>query len=201
VPPSAPAPGNGFDHPAVTGVDRATDAAVDRLRGHPTADRVLYALSQAGNHSLLWHGINAVDAVVCPSHRSRALRRSVILGIEQAVVNGPVKSAFRRERPTHVEDHPHDLRTPLTSSFPSGHASAGACATVLLSQDLGAAPVWAGLAAAVAWSRIHVGAHHATDVVGGAAMGTALALVIGRLWPPPGPGPHRARYRGGDATG
>lgn len=162
------------------------DDLAARLRGHAASDRALYALSQAANHSLLWHGINAVDAVIGgPTRRRQAVRRSVILAAEQAAVNGPVKSLFRRQRPDHVTDHPHDLRTPVTSSFPSGHASAGACAATLLTQDLGAAPVWWGLAAAVAWSRVHVGAHHATDLVGGAAVGTVLARAAGRLWPPP----------------
>jgi undecaprenyl-diphosphatase len=180
-----PAP-NGFDHPAVTGMDRATESAADLLRGHPPLDRLLYAVSQAANHSMLWHGINLVDAAVGgPVHRRRALRRSAILAVEQALVNGLVKSLFRRERPAVVDDHPHDLRSPLTSSFPSGHASAGACATVLLSRDLGCGPAWAALASLVAWSRVHVGAHHATDVVGGAVLGAALAVGAGTLWPPP----------------
>jgi undecaprenyl-diphosphatase len=109
----------------------------------------------------------------------------VVLGAEQALVNGVVKTAFRRVRPDHVEDHPHDLRTPMTSSFPSGHASAGACAAVLLSHDLGAPVLWWALASAVAWSRIHVGAHHTSDVIGGAVLGAALATVAGRAWPPP----------------
>ena len=164
----------------------ATEAAADSLRGHPALDRVLYAASQAANHSMLWHGINLVDAVVGgPQRRRRALRRSAILALEQALVNGPVKSVFRRERPAVVDDHPHDLRSPLTSSFPSGHASAGACATVLLSRDLGHGPAWATLAAVVAWSRVHVGVHHATDVVGGAVLGAGLAVAAGALWPPP----------------
>ncbi|UDY36967.1 phosphatase PAP2 family protein [Dermatobacter hominis] len=168
-------------------LDRTVDAVAARLRGHAAADRALYALSQAANHSLLWHGINAVDAVVGgPAGRRRALRRSVVLVAEQAAVNGPIKTLFRRTRPDHVTDHPHGLRTPLTSSFPSGHASAGACAATLLTADLGAAPLWWGLAAAVAWSRVHVGAHHATDLVGGAVVGSALGRVAGVAWPAPG---------------
>jgi undecaprenyl-diphosphatase len=195
-------PGSGFSHPAVAGMDAAVDRLAAALRGRAAPDRVLYALSQAGNHSLVWHGINAVDALVGgPVHRRRALRRSVVLAIEQGVVNGPIKSVFRRDRPGHVEDHPHQLRRPATSSFPSGHASAGACATVLLARDLGAGPAWAGLAAAVAWSRIHVGAHHASDVAGGAVIGTVLALVADRAWPPPGRTDPIGRYRDGDARG
>jgi len=169
--------------------DAAVDAVAARGRGHRNADRVLYALSQAANHSLLWHGINLVDAVVGgsargPEHRRRALRRSAVLAVEQALVNGPVKSLFRRRRPEAVADHPHQLRTPQTSSFPSGHASAGACAATLLSRDLGVAPLWWTLAAAVSWSRVHVGVHHGSDLVGGAALGAALGRLSTSVWPP-----------------
>jgi undecaprenyl-diphosphatase len=194
--------GRGFAHPLVTRLDSATDAAAARLRGRAPVDRAMYALSQAGNHSMVWHGINLVDAVVGgPEHRRRALRRSAVLVVEQAVVNGPVKVVFRRARPDHVVDHPHALREPSTSSFPSGHASAGACATVLLSHDLGAGPLWATLAAAVAWSRVHVGAHHGSDIAGGAAIGAALGALAGRVWPPPESSARAGRYREGDARG
>jgi len=162
------------DGPLIRSLASRVDAFAARLRGNGPVDRAMYVLSQAANHSLLWHGINAVDAVVGgPDHRRRAMRRSIVLGCEQALVNGPVKTLFRRDRPDHVTDHPHDLRTPTTSSFPSGHASAGACAATMLSHDLHVAPLWWALATAVAWSRVHVGAHHVTDLIGGAAIGTA----------------------------
>lgn len=178
-----PAGASLLDSPGVAGLDGAVAGLADRARG-TALDRALYLLSEAANHSVLWHGINLVDAVLGgPDHRRRALRRSVIVAVEQAVVNGPVKAAVARERPDERDDHPHALRTPRTSSFPSGHASAAACSATLLSRDLGAAPLWWGLAAAVSWSRIHVGVHHASDVAAGLAVGRALAGVAGVLWP------------------
>lgn len=163
------------------------DGAAARVAGHARGrgfDRAVYVLSEAANHSMLWHGINLVDAVVGgPTHRRRAFRRSVIVAVEQAVVNGPIKSLVARERPAERDDHPHDLRAPRTSSFPSGHASAAACAATLLSEDLGAAPLWWSLAGAVAWTRVHVGVHHASDVLAGLATGRALARVAGTVWP------------------
>lgn len=186
---SSPTDPTDFDHPLVRGFDAAGEHLAARYRGHPTVDRAMYALSQAGNHSLIWHSINAVDALVGgEAGRKRALRRSLILGCEQAVVNGPLKSVFRRGRPGHVTDHPHDLRKPRTSSFPSGHASAGACAATLLSADLGWAPVWFTLAGAVAWSRVHVGAHHPSDVAAGFVAGRSFSRLAGALWPRPRPG-------------
>lgn len=164
--------------------DDLIDTSVSRLRGRRTLDRTFYVLSETANHSLLWHGINLVDATIGgPLHRRRALRRSVILGVEQALVNGVIKNIFRRDRPLPPEHAPHRLRTPRTTSFPSGHASAGACAATLLSQDLGAAPVWWTTAGIVSASRVYVGVHHASDVLGGLLLGRLLARAADKIWP------------------
>ena len=168
-------------HPGVVGLDAAVDRVAARLRGDEVLDRLFYGLSEAANHSLLWHGINAVDALVGgPSRRRAAVRRSAVLAAEQALVNGPVKLLARRERPVELAAHPHALRQPRTSSFPSGHASAAACAATLLSHDLGHRGRWWVLATLVAWSRIHVGVHHGSDVVAGAALGRTIALAATR---------------------
>lgn len=173
-----------LDHPVTRRIDQRIASGVERRRGtSPWLDRGAYALSEAANHSLLWHGINAADGMVGGRARRRAaLRRSAILAVEQAVVNGPLKSTVQRERPVALH-HDHPLRTPVTSSFPSGHASAAACAATLLSRDLGLAPLWWALAGAVGWSRVHVGVHHASDVVAGAVVGRSLARLAGFVWP------------------
>ena len=189
-----------LEHPHVTRMDAAATRLAGAARGRG-ADRAVYLLSEAANHSMLWHGINLVDAVVGgPTHRRAALRRSVIIAVEQAVVNGPVKALVARDRPDPRDDHPHALRAPRTSSFPSGHASAAACAATLLSRDLGAGPAWWTLAGTVAWTRIHVGVHHASDVAAGLALGRALAGVAAAVWPAPAgvgavPPPSRCRKR------
>ncbi len=111
------------------------------------------------------------------------MRRSVIQGVEQAIVNGPIKLVFQRERPAPLGDHPHELRATRTSSFPSGHASAGGCAATLLAADLGRPVLWYTLATGIGWSRVHVGVHHPSDVAGGLVIGVALAAVAARVWP------------------
>jgi undecaprenyl-diphosphatase len=165
-----------------------------RLRGNPRIDRVAYGISEVANHSILWHGINLIDLLGGlargDSRRcQRALRRSMIQGIEQAVINGPVKALVKRQRPTEDLSHPHQLRAPLTSSFPSGHATAGACAAELLARDLGHRGSWWTLAVLVGWSRVHVGVHHPSDVLAGWAVGAAAAYTTGQFWPSPGSAP------------
>jgi undecaprenyl-diphosphatase len=72
----------------------------------------------------------------------------------------------------------------MTSSFPSGHASAAAfAATALIGWDGDrSAPLWGGIATTVAISRAYVRIHHASDVVAGAAVGAAMGLVARQVF-------------------
>ena len=164
--------------PAVAALDDAVDRAWEGLRGHPVADQIFYAASQLGDFSLLWHLLGATRGLVSDEGIREAARLSTALAVESALVNGAVKSLFRRERPAHAEERPHHLRQPLTSSFPSGHASAALMAATLLAERTRVKPLWYALAGVVAASRVHTRIHHASDVVAGAALGLALGRVV-----------------------
>jgi len=166
--------------------DSNVDRWFDHLRGRPRIDRLFYALSELGDFSLIWHTAGVAGAVFeGDAGVRRAARLSATLGVESLLVNGLIKSVVRRERPTHSGDRPHRLRRPATSSFPSGHASAGACAAVLLGDGRGVAvrSAWWTLATLVAASRIHVRIHHPSDVVGGALVGAAIGTAARRITP------------------
>ena len=65
---------------------------------------------------------------------------------------------------------------PISSSFPSGHsATAFAFATGVGHVSPAAAAPLSGLAALVAYSRVHTGVHYPADAVAGSLLGTALA--------------------------
>jgi len=167
------------------GFDDAIDARVDRhLRGNVVVDRVMYSVTELADFSLLWHLLSSGKVVRDEAHLPASLRLSVVLGIESSLVNGLLKSIVKRERPIPEFERPHHLRMPLTSSFPSGHASAAFCAATLLSEGRGRAARagWFGLAGLVASSRVHVKIHHASDVLGGAAVGLVVGQVAKRLW-------------------
>jgi membrane-associated phospholipid phosphatase len=167
----------------VATLDAAVDTALDRLRGRPVADRVFYAASAFGDWSLLWHLVAAAQAALAPRHVRGAVRLSAVLGAESLVVNQGIKRLFNRTRPAFEGDHPHPLRRPSTSSFPSGHASAAFCAATLLADEhpMGA-PVWYAVAAVVALSRPYARIHHASDMLAGAAIGVALGRIARSLW-------------------
>ena len=158
--------------------DAAVDRAVDRVRS-PAVDGVVYRLSSAADHSLLWHLCGAATALVRDGDIEFAARFAVAMGAESLLTNGAVKTVFGRIRPREyadIEFH-HGLHRPITSSFPSGHATAAFCAATLL----GGGPGWYALATRVAATRVYVRLHHASDVAAGAAFGVALGVVFRRF--------------------
>jgi undecaprenyl-diphosphatase len=166
--------------------DAWADAAVERhLRHSRVADRVMYGASALGDHGVLWMILAGAQAV---RHRDRAWRRPLLraligLALESILVNGPIKWMFRRTRPQPLTPRPRHLRIPRTSSFPSGHASAAFFGAALLRENDSWWPLYYAIAAVVATSRLHVRIHHASDVVGGAVVGTVLGELTRRLVP------------------
>ncbi|MDQ1468499.1 MAG: hypothetical protein QOH10_2914 [Actinomycetota bacterium] len=158
--------------------DLAIDRRLDRVRG-PALDAIAYPLSSAADHSLLWDVCGTLTAIERGDDLGFATRFVAAMGLESLLTNGVVKTAFRRVRPAAYEDlvFSYGLRRPITSSFPSGHATAAFCAARLLGDGAG----WYTLAVAVASTRVYVRLHHASDVVAGAAFGLVLGSVLRRF--------------------
>ena len=170
---------------AVAAFDTAIDIRVDRFRGHPHVDRLMYSASELGDFSLIWHLISTTRALGPDRRPIHAVRVAAVLGAESALVNGPVKRVFRRHRPAWEQERPRRLRRPRTSSFPSGHASAAMTAAGMLAQNDPLWPLYYAVGAVVAGSRVYVKIHHPSDVVAGALLGVVLARVARRVWPFP----------------
>jgi undecaprenyl-diphosphatase len=179
IPPTVPIP-SGFER---------FDASVDRwfeehLRGRRIPDTVMYTASALGDHGIIWLALALLQARRRPDDWHRPLLRAAAgLGIESALVNGPVKWMFRRTRPVHHGPRPRPLRQPRTSSFPSGHASAAYFGAALLRDDDPMWPLYYVIAIIVAASRVHVRIHHASDVLGGMAIGIGLGELARHLDP------------------
>jgi undecaprenyl-diphosphatase len=122
----------------------------------------------------LWIALALVLALAW--RRARVL---VLVVLADAAADGfasILKVATNVHRPTNT--HPL-LALPHSNSFPSGHtATSFACATVLTAFAPRAAPAFYVLALAVAYSRLYVGVHFPTDVVAGALLGIATALLL-----------------------
>ena len=170
----------------VRGFDDRVDAIFGRARGHPTIDRLTYGASELGDFSLLWHMVGLARGRTSDERADEAIRLSVILAGESLLVNGVIKSFFRRRRPLWEQERAFRIRRPRSSSFPSGHASAAFTAATVLSEGDPLWPLYYAAAAVVASSRTYVKIHHASDVVAGIATGLLIGRIARRAWPKPG---------------
>ena len=164
---------------AVERFDRACDRLLEPLRRVRAVQAVSAAASTAGDFSVVWHTLGIVHALTPGGTFGEALFLSAVLGAESLVVNQGVKRMFRRERPTASGDERFAVRTPSTSSFPSGHASSATVATMVLVSFAGwpaGIPVVV-IGVLVAASRVMVRIHHASDIVGGIAVGALLGTL------------------------
>ncbi len=165
-----PAPPGNVDR-----LDAAFDAMLDSIRGHAFPDRVFYTASRLGDWSLIWHLINSAGLATGWRSGNQFVRLAAFIAAESLLVNQGIKRLFRRARPTFAGDHPHHVRRPSTSSFPSGHATAATVAAMLLSADHTRWwSVWVLIALVVTISRPYVRVHHASDIVGGVVVGAVL---------------------------
>lgn len=166
----------------VARLDRWIDARFDAVRGRPLVDRVMYTATIVGEDGRIWLAIAALLALR-PATRRKAVRLLVWLGVETVLVNGPMKRAFRRQRPAAVGEHAYTIRVQKSSSFPSGHSASSATMATILSEGSRLAPLWWAIALTIAVSRIHVRDHHASDVAGGLLVGAGLGVLGRRTGP------------------
>jgi undecaprenyl-diphosphatase len=135
-------------------------------------------LTRVGTYGAIWLVLGAVLAYAWRRPRLFLLLAGADVAAE--AVTGLLKSVIGRDRPPLVYPHPAPLvHDPHSGAFPSGHAGTSfACATVLAFALPRAAPALYVLAAAIAFSRVYVGVHWPLDVIGGAAIGVAIALLL-----------------------
>jgi undecaprenyl-diphosphatase len=184
---------SGADPDGLDRLDRAIDAAFEPLRGRPEVDRAAAVLSNLADYGLVWVALALLKARRRGAGRRRAVLALAAAGFSSLFVNRAVKAAVARERP---EDHLDvAVRAPSSSSFPSGHTLAAFCTAFVLAESDAQTVVNVGFASAVAASRVHLRAHHPSDVVGGAAIGTVLGLGLRPIVNLVAPG-RRGRGRG-----
>ncbi|MEP7116359.1 MAG: phosphatase PAP2 family protein [Acidobacteriota bacterium] len=180
-------------------MDAALFAALNSAHT-PALDALMRGASWLGYFPGLWFVVGAA-ALGWPRARAAAFRMCLAVALAYVVASGVVKPLVGRVRPSFtpslaarvLEVQPH-----TSASFPSGHAAtavAGAMAGALI-VPAATWPLWA-LAALVSYSRIYVGVHYPSDVIGGALLGAACAwFVLGGLHPsmrvrPPAPAGER----------
>ena len=172
-----------------------TDWFVDQRT--PTRTDTVLAIQGAGRSSVLV-ALAVVGLALMFSPAFRPLGGFlVVVGIGAQVLINIAKPVVGRIRP------PHSLQLEpiVTGAFPSGHAIITTVVAAATAVAIGQArrrrlpPIaWVGAAVftgCVGVSRVYLGVHWITDVVGGWALGFAWVLLLARVW-----FPHRADENG-----
>lgn len=171
-------------------VQRADVRVGDALRelSSPLLDRAVSGSTDLGSV----YGVVASAAVLALFRRPRAAEDTLALGTAAWVLAQTNKRFVRRQRPYEADGVRRLIRPPTGSSFPSGHAAVGV-AVFATAAERARGPrsrLFLNLVGAyVAASRVYVGVHYPSDVLGGAGLG----LMLSGLWR----GPIRAIGRGG----
>jgi undecaprenyl-diphosphatase len=188
--------------PAVAAWDLRIDLAVNTVVATDPALRVAaLAVTTAGSPTAvdILTGI-AVIAIWVRGDRTWRLRAALYL-IAARLLELGIETAAKLLTDRHRPVIPHPLATAHDTSFPSGHTAGTAvlcvCLLVLAWPGLSrqARAGWTTAAAiavlAVGASRVVLGLHYVTDVLGGALLGTATALALTPLLTPPPRNPSR----------
>jgi undecaprenyl-diphosphatase len=170
----------GWAHSADTSVLDDLNAAVAH---HPAVVDVWKVVTD-GLQPTVWRVAAAIIAIIAAVRREFRIALIIVVAVGGALVlNTVVKNAVDRPRPV----PPVSIEHVGGWSFPSGHAmAAAAVATVLI-----AVVPWPHgrsravivtivliLVAAVATSRLALGVHYLTDVIGGLALGVCWSLLV-----------------------
>jgi undecaprenyl-diphosphatase len=188
----------------LTTFDEKVDAAFAPLRGRAGIDRTATVVSNLADYGFVWILLAGLKGRRSGPDRRRAVVALGAAGLSSLLVSRAAKAGVERQRPDEQVDAL--VRTPTSSSFPSGHTLAAFCTAVVLPETGAGTMACVGFAGAVAASRVHLRAHHATDVLGGAAIGSVLGLGLRPVVNLLTPGTKRRRVsrrarRGGQGMG
>lgn len=145
-----------------------------RTRGHhPVLERSAIGLARAAEWGALWSA-GALGAAAIDQRRRESWLRVAALAPASVWANYAVKLAVRRARPVLPDLEPlSSVQSKL--SFPSAHATssfAAALATARTEPRLRGPAI--ALAALIGITRPYLGVHYPSDVLAGAALGTAI---------------------------
>ena len=163
-----------LQHPRLQRADVRIGDAV-RWFGTPALDEIAVATTDLGS----LYAVGGAAATLAATGRRRVAVDLLAVGVAAWNLSQANKRAVRRARPFQAHGVRRLIKEPTGSSFPSGHAAVGAAMFATLAHHAVGRPlrrrVFGALTAYVPVTRVYVGVHYPTDVVGGAGMGLAIA--------------------------
>jgi membrane-associated phospholipid phosphatase len=152
-----------------------------RTRAHgPRMEAVARGFGFIGEYGAVWLAIGVVLALADPDRREQWLLAG-FLGPLSIGFNFVFKVLVGRARPV-LEGLPPLGGAPSSLSFPSAHSTSSFAAATAMTRVAPEAAVLFLLAAAIAGFRPYLGMHYPSDVLAGAALGTAIGLAAPLGW-------------------
>lgn len=164
--------------------DAVTRGAKDAVDDSATTLSIARALTHLGDPAVVSLATLVLALGLLAVRRYRAAVYLCAVRLAVVVATAALKAAVARERP----DELHPVAVAHGYSFPSGHASGSAalwCSVALLlvarMPRLAVAAVALVVPLVVAASRVLLGVHFLSDVVGGLALGAGLAVALAHV--------------------
>ena len=146
---------------------------------NPILDPIMIFITTLGNGGIFWI---LLTLVLLLNKRTRHLGITCALSlILMLFINNIfIKNIVARTRPYEViEGLTILVSKPVDFSFPSGHTASSFAVAVVLMKECKSKWKYAALVLAIliAFSRLYVGVHYPTDVLGGLILGTLYAFI------------------------
>lgn len=171
-----------WDHDLFLAVNSWNGGGLDYIFGWPTfLGENLICLSLVGILMALWD----------PAHFKKRFFYYALCVLALGILVHLIKSGVGRPRPYHFFNHDFQsglirvnylYKMLLSKSFPSGHAALSFMTAIILHRFYGRR-VWFiyPFAVLISFTRIYVGAHFPSDVMGGAAVGVLTGLLATKI--------------------
>jgi undecaprenyl-diphosphatase len=164
--------------PSIRNADRALFRAIFGLKWTPLIP-IMRAFTVVGKAGALWGAFAFLAYLATGFEIHNLLVPWTAVAVSWVIAEG-AKFFFNRARPfiSDTEIAPL-IRTPSSSSFPSGHSATAAAGAITLSAIYPAfAPALILSGFLVALSRIYLGVHYPFDVLAGVLIGTMTAAIV-----------------------